>query len=540
MPALVVAGAVTAAWLALAPRTPDLAAQVYRVGLFSREGFAVYDGNWYGGHHLLGYSLLFPPLAVMLGARIVGAIAAIASALLFERLARAHFGERRARLGAIWFAAATATDLLIGRLTYGLGVAIGLAALLALQRGRPRLAALLAAACAAASPVAAAFLVLAGVALAVGERRPRGLAVALPALAIACGLAVAFPEGGREPFAWGALHVVLGCAVAVAVLAPREERVLRIAAALYGVAGVLSYVLPTPMGSNVTRLGAVAAGPVLLCALWGRRPTLPAGRALGVAVLIALAVWQWWAPVREVAKDVRDPSTQAAYYTGVIAFLRERVREVGVPEALSAPGSQFARVEVPFTRSHWEATFLARRFPLARGWEAQLDTKYDGLFYTHRRVLDPARYRAWLLRNGVRYVALPDVPLDPSSKAEARLLKAPPRYLREVWDDAHWRVFRVVDPTPLVTGPADLLALGSRSFSLQVRQPGRVLVRERFTPYWRVQGAAACVAPAPGGWTEVIARETGVVKVVAALSAEGLVGATAPCPARTGAVFASG
>jgi hypothetical protein len=94
-------------------------------------------------------------------------------------------------------------------------------------------------------------------------------------------------------------------------------------------------------------------------------------------------------------------------------------------------------------------------------------------------------------------------------------------------------VFRVVDPTPLVEGAADLLALGSRSFSMQVRAPGPILVRERFTPYWRVRGAEACVTRAPAGWTEIVARETGVVKVVAALSAGGLVGATAPCPAHS-------
>jgi hypothetical protein len=155
-------------------------------------------------------------------------------------------------------------------------------------------------------------------------------------------------------------------------------------------------------------------------------------------------------------------------------------------------------------------------------------------------MLDPARYRTWLLRNGVRYVALPDVALDPSSRAEARLLKAPPRYLREIWDDAHWRVFRVVAPTALVAGPARLAALGSRSFALAVQRPGRILVRMRFTPYWRVPAPAsgACVMASPNGWTEVVARRAGVVRVVAALSAQGLVRAAAPCPARSGAAGA--
>jgi hypothetical protein len=30
---------------------------------------------------------------------------------------------------------------------------------------------------------------------------------------------------------------------------------------------------------------------------------------------------------------------------------------------------------------------------------------------------------------------------------------------------------------------------------------GRMVVRQRYTPYWQARGA--CVRPAPGGWTEV-------------------------------------
>ena len=33
-------------WLVADPRTPDLAAQVYRVNLFEKLGFAVWDEHW--------------------------------------------------------------------------------------------------------------------------------------------------------------------------------------------------------------------------------------------------------------------------------------------------------------------------------------------------------------------------------------------------------------------------------------------------------------------------------------------------------------
>src|ERR1019366_9065137 len=86
--------ALMALWLIVDPRTPDLAAQVYRVGLFHQIGLAVWDEHWYAGHDLPGYSLLFPPLGALLGIRAVGALAVLASTVLFERLARSVWGAR--------------------------------------------------------------------------------------------------------------------------------------------------------------------------------------------------------------------------------------------------------------------------------------------------------------------------------------------------------------------------------------------------------------------------------------------------------------
>ena len=136
------------AWLALGPATPDLAAQVHRVGMFAAHGFSVWDNTWYDGHHALGYSLVFPAVGAAVGARIAGAAAAVASAALFESLLRG----RRARAACWWFGIGCVADLVIGRLTYALGVAVGLAAIAAFTRGWTALAAALAVACAATSP----------------------------------------------------------------------------------------------------------------------------------------------------------------------------------------------------------------------------------------------------------------------------------------------------------------------------------------------------------------------------------------------------
>ena len=159
--------ALAALWLVIGPATPDLAAQVHRVDVFHVRGFAVWDGAWYAGHHLPGYSLSFPALGALVGARPAGALAAVASAALFG----AVVGRRRPA-AQWWFAVACIADLMVGRLTYALGVAVGLAAVLAIVRGRPVVACVLAAACSATSPVAGLFLALAGVALAASGDDP--------------------------------------------------------------------------------------------------------------------------------------------------------------------------------------------------------------------------------------------------------------------------------------------------------------------------------------------------------------------------------
>src|SRR5438093_8096522 len=151
------AAALAGAYLVWEPSSADLAAQTFRADLFAAHGFAIWNNDWYGGHYLPGYSVVFPPLGAWLGPRLAGALAAVVAAVAFAAIARRRYGDRAA-IGTLWFAAGTATMLFTGRITFALGIAIGLAALLALQRRRLGLATLLAAACGLASPVAGVFL----------------------------------------------------------------------------------------------------------------------------------------------------------------------------------------------------------------------------------------------------------------------------------------------------------------------------------------------------------------------------------------------
>jgi hypothetical protein len=195
LPAVALSSALALLMLLWSPPVGDLAAQVFRTELFQRAGLAIWNGSWYGGHYTLTYSVLFPPLAALLGPQVVGMLAVVSSSYLFDRLVRDRWGTE-ARWATLWFAAGVVTLLADGQLTFALGVAFGLAALRCLQLGRAPLAIAAATACPLASPVAGAFL--AGVVL-VGAvepgRRPNPVALAAGGLALLLTVApnLAFP-----------------------------------------------------------------------------------------------------------------------------------------------------------------------------------------------------------------------------------------------------------------------------------------------------------------------------------------------------------
>lgn len=530
-----VAAALLALWLALDPRTPDLAAQVYRLGLYERAGLSVFDEHWYAGHALPGYSLLFGPLASLLGMRALAVVSVLVSVALFERIVLDAYGARACvRWGACLFAVAAVGDVWSGRLTFALGVTLAMACAYALSRERLLMAALAAGVCAAASPVAGVLLALAGLSYALARRDPRVLwAVCAPVVVVVGTVRALFAEGGYEPYPTSsfAATAVVVCLFLWALPRGERNRVVRVGAMVYLVACLVCVVVRTPMGSNIERYGVLLAGPLLLCGLAGgdmrggssrrssRRRLAPAsgayarGLAVGVGVCAAM-VWSVWGPVRETRAVAGSPATRAAYYAPVERYLL-------------AHGAGSERVEVPLTRSHWEAAMLAPRVSLARGWEKQLEERYDSVLLGSR--LTAGVYRAWLRNEAVAYVALPDVPLDPSSAGEGALIRRGAPYLRQVWTDGHWRVFRVVRATPLLRGAGRVMALGSDTFAVYANAPGGLLVRVRYTRYDTVLSGRGCVASAPGGWTYVRARARGEIVVGARFSLGRALGLDGAC-----------
>jgi hypothetical protein len=489
---------IAAAYLIIAPRSEDLAAHLLRTKLFANEGFGLWNNWWYGGHNVLGYSVLFPPLAALLTPRLVAAISVPISAALFESLVHRRFGDD-AWLGALWFAIGASTNLFTGRLTFALGLALAVGTALALQRDRPATAAALAALTALASPVDALFAALAGAAHALGaltqERTPRA---ALPGIAVIAAsgipvlaLAIAFPEGGSEPFAFSALWPIVLISLLVIPAIPRGDKALRVGAALYALGCLAAYWVASPVGSNVTRLGPLIAGPLIALLWWPRR------RLALLALAAPLLYLQWQAPVRDVRTADDNSEVTFSYFQPMMTYLSRQ------------PVPPF-RIEIPFTLFHWEAYEVAPEFPLARGWERQLDTKYNALFYAGK--LTPARYDTWLHELAVRYVAVSDAELDYSAKREVALIDRGLPFLRLVYRSPHWRVYAVRDPTPIATGSATLSNLGPNWLQLQAHTTGTTEIRVRWSPYWAITQGSGCVAPS-GGFTKLTTTRPGPVRI---------------------------
>jgi hypothetical protein len=538
LPAVGLSSALAALMLIWDPRVGDLAAQVFHTELFQHTGLAIWNSSWYAGHYTLNYSLLFPPAAALLGPQVVGMLSVVASSYLFDRLVRDHWGTE-ARWATLWFAAGVVTLLADGQLTFALGVALGLAALRSLQVGRGMLAVLAAAACPLASPVAGAFLagILAAGIWERGERLNRAaLAAATAALVLTVAPNLAFPEPGRFPFVWSSfIAIPIWCAGALFLTwrADGEARLRRVVVG-YGLASTAIFLTPNALGGNAVRLGALFGGPVLAAVLLSHRPLPVASRgaltvpahgarllplrrvpawfytAVLVVTLTGSLYWQFTASVTQIARSVGDPSTRESFFQPASHWLM-------------AHGGRGTRIEVPPTANHWESAYLAPKFELARGWLRQLDTARDDIFYKEGALTDTS-YERWLRNNAIRYVALPNAPLDYSSLAERKLIRSEPPYLRERFHDNRWRIYEVVDPKPLVAplgrGRASAVSVGPEGFSLRVTRPGEFRVRVNFTPYWSIGDGAGCLLR-DGTWTIARVAHPGLFSVDADFSLNG-------------------
>lgn len=479
-------------WL-VATSGGDLAAQDAWAEFARAHPGSAYNLAWYGGVHPVSYSVLSPYVMAALGVRATMVLAGTISAGLLALLLVRSNALRRPLWPALYGALAFTGNAVSGRVTFGLGTMFGLAAVAVIfawperwrstaarhRWSRAVLAGSLSALATASSPVAGLFLGVVAAALWLGGRRQAALIIGVPPVALVALASWLFPFSGQQPMGFGLTIVPAILGGACFVLAPRWWRTVRIGSLLY-VAGIIAvWVFPSQIGSNMTRLGLVFGGTLLVAvaaqhrsplrALRGMQPTWAAGKAIALAAAIATAaIWQVNVPVRD-AVNTRPTAAWTVDLDTLLHQLERRHADRG-------------RVEVVPARSHREASAFAPYVNLARGWNRQADIARNPIFY-QPGLLTPASYRAWLDLWAVRYVVLSTGPRDYAALDEARLVSGGLDYLREVWSDDNWRLFEVRSPTPLADPPAVVTGFDANEVVLTLSTPGTVLVRIPYSPW---------------------------------------------------------
>jgi len=468
-------------WL-LASGGGDLAAQDAWAEFVQRHPDSAYNLAWYGGLHPFSYSVLSPYLMAALGVRSTLILAGILSAALLALILRRVLSKPL--VPALWGAFSFACNAASGRVTFALGVLFALGAVAMVwawpQRwwrsagkgryARGAAAAVLAALATTGSPVAGLFLEVVAAALFLDRRRQAAYSLAVTPPVVVAVSAVFFPFEGLQPIPWWSVLFPLLGAVPALLLVPRTWRTVRIGALVYSVGVVLTWLIPSQVGSNVERLSLLFGVVILLAAAplvvgdWRSRR----GAAMAAALVVAVG-WQMAKPAYDVFATTPDD-----------AWSRELTPLV---QQLKSVDAVRGRVEVVPVRSHREASALAPYVNLARGWNRQADTDRNPVFYENGG-LTPASYHEWLRRWAVHYVVLPtSSPPDGAAIEEAEIVRAGQPYLREIWSDENWRLFRVADPLPLAEKPASVEHAGAGEVTVRVRQRGAVLVRIPWSPW---------------------------------------------------------
>jgi hypothetical protein len=471
-----VAAASIAAILAwLGPPGSDLAAHAYQRTVFLEHGFTLWNNFWYAGRYsFVSYSVIYYPLAALFGIRLLAVATIALAAVAFAGVLWREWGPT-ARWSSRSFAVVWGGIVLSAAFPFALGFALALLAIWALQAGRRWRFAALATLSLAASPVAFLLLVvvLAGVALARRASLPRNW-VPFAAIGLAGTTELVlwrlFPGGGNYPFSLAEVAAGVAFCVLGLVFTWRVEsaRVLRFVFAVYLVASIASYSIPSAVGENVERL-RFAAIPlaVLVLSLRHWRPLLP-----GLAVVTLAVSWNVSPLVASYANGQADVSAKASTWTAGIAYLHAHL------------GPSY-RVEAVDTSGHWPAVYLADAgIPLARGWFRQDDFPQNEVLYSK---LGAASYLRWLRGLGVRYVVLTTAPPDYSARAEAALVVNGRAGLQVVFSTPTLTIYQVPHASSIVTGPdrprLDLLT--QQRIGVDVRSGGDYRIAVRWSPYWR-------------------------------------------------------
>jgi hypothetical protein len=488
------------------PTGGDAAAHLYRTLLVQR-GAPLWDNFWFAGQYpLVSYSLLYYPVAAVVGNTALAASAVVLSALLFASLLLRAF-HSAARWPAYAFAAVVGGQFLTGDYPYTVGFTGVLATLWALQRRRTVLAIVAAAVTLGCSPLAFLLLCLALFAVWIVSPRPRTrdltVAAALALLAAIEAAALLLFPTPRLYYPFGIWRLVAGLPVGVlgAALAVRSRTARPLASifVVWTLATAAAFLIRSPVGHNLLRPAALVFPLMLLVAVLADfRPRWLAYPA--VAVAFAANVGPYVATV--ISRS--DPAAHASFWRPMLGYVAKH-------------SSQAYRLEVVPTVNHWESYYVPKAgFAIARGWYQQLDAAFNpGL---NGRDLTASSYRAWLRSVGVRFVILGATGLAPQGLAEARLLRSGRSGLGRVFTSRTGEVYALPHPRPLLTGPgrARVTHQSFSGISGWTGKPGRYLLRVHYTRLWQVSRGGLCVRRGPHGMTSLDVRRPGSFSLAAA------------------------
>lgn len=221
-------------------------------------------------------------------------------------------------------------------------------------------------------PAPGLFLGLVAATLWVGGRRSASYALGIPRVLVVAFSALFFPFSGRQPMAWNSALLPALAGLAVVLLVPRHWRLLRAGGALYVVFVVLAWLVPSPVGTNIGRLGLLFGGVVLVAgACDARARTSWAGRHLGrrgaaIALAVALITSAAWQVARAAARDAVTTRPPASFTTDLDPLLaqvaqrrRTRVASRWCPRAVTGRPPRSPRT------CRWPAAGTGRPTPSA-------------------------------------------------------------------------------------------------------------------------------------------------------------------------------